>query len=539
MDMNLVGAMAAQPDPVDAKVREKARQIVGPQWFLDSRADRITYGRDCWPLGILWTRGGKIFQYNPDFIVIPETREQIVELVELAAESGTPVIPYGAGSGVCGGTWPTRGGFTLDVKRLDRTVELDPERLTARVGAGAIGMHLEADLNRRGFTFGHYPSSLFCSSVGGYLAGRSAGQLSSRFGKIEDMCLSLEVVAGTGEVIETAQWRPDLTQLIIGSEGTLGVITEGTLRVEPAPEDRAYRGFQYDTLEAALGAIRRMVQAGFRPAVVRLYDAFDSLMAKHKGGHGDEEHDPLESSGLVAQLSEYAGDRIGVPLKSTIRRAARGLMRRALGSPMLLNKAVNLLPFGTLLVVGFEGPASTNPSEAAAAWRLLAMEGEDLGPGPGEHWFQNRFNVSYKQSPMLDLGAFVDTMEVSTTWDNLLNLYREVRAAVRSHAFIMAHFSHVYPEGSSIYFTFAGFAPDGEPIEKLYMKTWEVATAAVRRAGASVAHHHGVGLSKAAHLCADHSGGQALNQILKDRFDPRGIMNPGKLWDVPQMENAS
>ena len=535
MEQDPVGQTAVQPEPVSERVRAEARRIVGANWFLDSRADRMSYGRDCWPLGILWTRGGKIFQYNPDFIVIPGSRSEVVALVELAAETGTPVIPYGAGSGVCGGTWPTRGGFTVDLKRLDSVRDLDPRRLTVRVGAGAIGMHLEADLNRRGYTLGHYPSSLLCSSVGGYLAGRSAGQLSSRFGKIEDMCFSLEVVAGTAEVIETAQWRPDLTQLFIGCEGTLGVITEGTLRVEPAAEERAYRGFQYDTLEAALGAIRRMVQAGFRPAVVRLYDAFDTLLAK-RGHRHEEEHSESQPPGLISQLSEFAASRISSPVKGTIRRAAEGLVRRALGTPMLLNKAVNALPFGSLLVVGFEGPARSTASEAEAAWGLLRLEGEDLGPGPGEHWYQNRFNVSYKQSPMIDMGAFVDTMEVSTTWDNLLNLYREVRSAVSAHAFIMAHFSHVYPEGSSIYFTFAGFAPDGEPIEALYKQTWAIATAAVRRAGASVAHHHGVGLSKAAHLCADHAGGLVLNRILKDRFDPQGIMNPGKLWDVPQME---
>lgn len=513
--------------------RSKAAEIVGEQWFFDSTADRLAYGRDCWPMGVLWTRGGKVFQYNPDFIVAPGSRDELVQLVNLARETKTPLIPYGAGSGVCGGTLPTRGGFTVDVKRFNGIVEIDEDALTARVRAGAIGMHVETDLNRRGYTLGHYPSSLICSSIGGYVAGRSAGQLSSRFGKIEDMCLSLEMVAGTGEVIETAHWSPDLTQLFTGSEGTLGVITECTLRIEPAPEERIYRGFQFDTLESALDAMRRLMQAGFRPAVVRLYDAFDTIMAKH-GKKG--ETDDVEPEGLVAQLTEFARARVGGAVKSTVKKAALGLVKRALGAPLLLNKAVEALPAGPMLIVGFEGPQGVTAREAAAAMNILSVQGEDLGPEPGEHWFHNRYSVSYKQSPMLELGAFVDTMEVSTTWDNLLNLYRAVRDAVGRHAFIMAHFSHVYPEGSSIYFTFAGFAPDGEPIETLYSRTWSVAQAAVRRVGASVAHHHGVGLSKAQNLCADHIGGESLNRILKDRFDPAGIMNPGKLWDVRQVE---
>lgn len=515
-------------------VREGARAIVGDRYLLDANADRLAYGRDCWPLGILWSRGGQIHLHNPDFIVLPADREQVAALVRLAAEHETPVVPYGAGSGVCGGAMATHGGFTMDVKRLDGIRWIDRDSFTVRAGAGAIGMHLETDLNRRGLTMGHYPSSLICSTLGGYLAGRSAGQTSSRFGKIEDMCLSLEAVTGTGEILETRHWNPDLTQLFIGSEGTLGVITEGTMRVERAAEERVYRGFQYDTLEAALAAIRRMIQSGMRPAVVRLYDTFDALLAKrkrHKGGHSDEVDEP---TGLISQLTAFANEAVGRPVKSTVRKAAFGLLKRALGSPLLLNKAVAALPAGPMLVVGFEGDAGVTNSEAQFAHEVLRRDGEDLGPEPGEHWFHNRFSVSYKQSPMLDMGAFVDTMEVSTTWDNLLNLYREVRQAVRSHAFIMAHFSHVYPEGSSIYFTFAGFAQDGEPIETLYKRTWAVALQAVRRAGASIAHHHGVGLSKAPYLGIDHKGGAALNRLLKNRFDPHGIMNPGKLWDTRQ-----
>jgi alkyldihydroxyacetonephosphate synthase len=519
--------------PVADSVKREARRIVGERWFHDSLPDRMAWGRDCWPLGILWTRGGQVTVHLPDFIAIPGSLDEVVALVRLARESGAPIVPYGAGSGVCGGALGLSGGFTLDLKRFDHHT-LDAERWTVRAGAGAIGMHLETDLLRAGFTLGHYPSSLYCSSLGGYLAARSAGQLSSRYGKIEDMCLSLQAVAGTGEVLESARCRPDPTQLLIGSEGTLGILTEATLRVEPAPAERVYRGFQFHSVDAALGAIRELIQAGFQPAVVRLYDEFDTLIAK-RGGRHDVSPEGAGTDGLMAQLRRHAYERAVRPVQATVRRAAEGLLKRVLGAPLWLNRAVSVLPSGVMLIVGFEGEEGLTAARAAAAFERLAVAGDDLGEGPGQHWFEHRFSVSYKQSPMMDLGAFVDTMEVSTTWDNLADLYRAVRVAVSPHAFIMAHFSHVYPPGSSIYSTFAGFAPDGEPIQELYQRTWRAASGAVMRSGSSVTHHHGAGLSKGGYLEADHRGGAELYALLKRRLDPSGILNPGKLWDVAQV----
>jgi alkyldihydroxyacetonephosphate synthase len=519
--------------PVAESVKSEARRIVGERWLHDSLPDRMAWGRDCWPLGILWTRGGQVTVHLPDFIASPGTVDEVVALVNLARESGTPIVPYGAGSGVCGGALGQAGGFTLDLKRFDHRA-LDASRWTVRAGAGAIGMHLETDLQRRGFTLGHYPSSLYCSSLGGYLAARSAGQLSSRYGKIEDMCLSLQAVAGTGEVLESARCRPDLTQLLIGSEGTLAVLTEATLRIEPAPAERVYRGFQFHSIDAALEAIRELIQAGFQPSVVRLYDEFDTLVAR-RGGHASASPEGAGAEGLLAQLRQHAYARAVRPMQATLRRAAEGLLKRVFGSPLWLNRAVGVLPAGVMLILGFEGELGLTSARAAAAFERLRAAGDDLGEEPGEHWLQNRFAVSYKQSPMMDLGAFVDTMEVSTTWDNLANLYRTVRGAVAPHAFIMAHFSHVYPPGSSIYFTFAGFAEDGQPIQELYQRTWRAASAAVMRSGSSVTHHHGAGLSKGGYLEADHRGGSALYGLLKRRLDPAGVLNPGKLWDLDQV----
>ncbi|MCA9563692.1 MAG: FAD-binding oxidoreductase, partial [Myxococcales bacterium] len=275
-------------------------------------------------------------------------------------------------------------------------------------------------------------------------------------------------------------------------------------------------------------------QAGYRPSVVRLYDAFDALLHKLEGDHDDEPE--VGPSGMLGALKGHLTERFGGVVKTGVSKVAKSLIRRALGAPMLLNTLVSKVPVGVLLVVGFEGAPGVTQAEADAAIRGLLRQGKDLGSEAGEHWFENRFSVSYKLSPMMDTGAFTDTMEVSTTWDNLQNLYHSVRSAIGRHAFVMAHFSHVYTEGCSIYFTFAGFAPEGEPIEALYERTWNSALRAARSSGSSMAHHHGVGYSKAAHMSGDHRGGSPLNALLKERFDPAGVMNPGKLWDVRQVE---
>ncbi|MEO1269688.1 MAG: FAD-binding oxidoreductase [Myxococcota bacterium] len=486
--------------------------------------------------------------HEPAGIIQPGSETEVAEVVRILGEACEPVVPYGAGSGVCGGTTPDRGGFVVDVKRLRGITALDSEALTVRVGAGTIGMDLETELQRRGFTLGHYPSSLYCSSVGGYLAARSAGQQSSLFGKIEDMVQSLRLVTGTGELLDTGPglgvdaWPGglDMTQLVVGSEGTLGIITSSTLRIHPAPEVQLYRGFQCPTLEEGLQVQRRLMQAGLRPCVMRLYDEFDSLIA----GRGDDAAaEPGLPSRLVSGLREVAleavrerADEVGwlkelwPDVTRRVSRAARGLLGRAIGQPLLLNQLVDALPGGCLLVLGFEGPERETLREAQAGFAIARQHGFDLGPGPGEHWHANRFNVSYKQSPLFDMGAFVDTMEVSTTWSSLTHMYYAVKEAVAPHAFIMAHFSHAYPEGASIYFTFAGFGSDTEESLARYEAAWQAGQEAVMASGGSVAHHHGVGLSKAPRIGHDHQGGRVLFEGLKAAFDPQGIMNPGKVW---------
>lgn len=500
--------------------------IIGAENVLRTEPDRIAYNADCWPRGLILSRGQITQRHLPEAIAQPHTVEQIQSIVNWARTNEVPLIPYGAGSGVCGGTLTTHDGIVVDMKHFNQIRGIDRENHLMDVETGIIGMNLETELQRVGCTLGHWPSSLYCSSVGGYIAGRSAGQFSTRFGKMEDMIESLRFVSGTGELIDTNDATFDVTPLIVGSEGTLGFITDATLRIEPNPEDYWYRGFEFEDVPAALDAIREMMQAGFRPAVVRLYDEFDSLIAKRKAG---KKGNPVQAK-LMSQIETLIPGEVATDLRENVGAVTKALMGRILGQPSALNAMLRALPIDCLMVVGFEGTAPSTEAEAHSAFEMLGRRGVDLGSEPGLHWRKHRMDVSYKQSAMYVSGAFVDTMEVSTTWSNLERLYNAVRHAVSRHAMVMAHFSHAYHGGCSIYFTFAGFGHTLDETLEKYEALWQDGLTAVAEAGGSVAHHHGVGVSKSGFTQYDHRNGRPLFEALKTTFDPDGILNPGKVW---------
>ncbi len=536
--------MSPAASPLTAHQIADLEELIGPHRVRTSFPDRLAYQNDCWPRGIILSRGRRLDHHLPSAIVQPADEAQVREIVNWARRQSVPIVPFGAGSGVCGGAVADEQAIVVDLKGLDDLIELDEEAATVRAGPGIIGMDLERYLNQAGWTMGHFPSSLYCSSLGGYLAGRSAGQCSSRYGKIEDMVLSMRVVTGTGQVLDTAadigrrapapghEPGRDLNPIFVGSEGTLGVITEALMRIEPMPTTRRYRGFQFSRLDLALGAIREVMQLGLRPAVVRLYDEVDSVIAgsKKKGGAKKSPTRPSLFQKLAGRALDFLPSSIEGSVEDTVERAGKALMGRAIGQPLLLNRVIDAVPGHCMLVIGFEGTNDLVDDEADYAFEIFRRYGVDMGRGPGDHWLENRYSVSYKQSPMFDTGAFVDTMEVSTTWDKVEALYHNVRRALRPHVFVMAHFSHVYPEGSSIYFTFAGFAPDLDSTLEKYETTWKTGLDAVASTGASVAHHHGVGQSKAPWTHHDHPGGPALFKTVKDKYDPDRILNPGKVY---------
>jgi alkyldihydroxyacetonephosphate synthase len=483
-------------------------------------ADRTAYARDLWPRQQIATRMGVTQPAPPGVVVWPASSEEVARVVKYAAERRIPVVPFGAGSGVCGGVLPTPETIVLDLKRMRAITRIDEDRLTCTAEAGILGQILEDGLAAQGFTLGHFPSSIYCSTLGGWVAARSAGQCSGRYGKIEDMVLALSCVDGRGE-----EWRAErdgneaaLLPLVIGSEGILAVVTEAQLRIAPAPPARRFGAFAFDTTEAGLAAIRAMYQAGLRPAVARLYDPFDSLIAR-QGKKGKR------SRGVEQATHDRSETRPGF--------GTRALMQ-ALRRPGALNSLVHALPGrafgGAMLVLVWEDEAELADAELAEGRLLCARGGgRDLGEGPARRWLERRHSVSYRQSPMYASGAFVDTMEVASTWSRLLPMFEAVRSALSPHVFVMAHFSHAYPDGASIYFTFAGSASSNEEALRTYDRAWRDALAAVVNAGGTLSHHHGVGRSKAPAMRSEQGTAIEVVHALKRVMDPHGILNPGAL----------
>jgi alkyldihydroxyacetonephosphate synthase len=478
--------------------------------------DLVSYARDLWPRHHLAVRDGDVAPHKPAAVVWPRTVDEVAKIVERCAELGVPIQPFGAGSGVCGGTLPDARTVVVDLKAMNRVRRIDAAGPVLDVESGALGVRLEEDLGRAGYTLGHFPSSILCSTVGGWVAARSAGQCSGLYGKIEDMVVSLECVVGRGEVVRLRRrvHGPDLTPLIVGSEGVLGIVTSAELRLWAAPAERTFVAASFPSVEAGCDAIRDMFQSGLRPAVCRLYDAFDSWMAKRGAVSGKK------PAGGASSASSRA-------LKSS---AVRYLLR----APRVLNGVVDLVGDrafgGATLILVFEGSGQHGAEDASRARNIAGRHGaRDLGEAPARHWLAHRYAVSYRQSPVFMSGAFSDTMEVAAPWSRLMPMYHAVREAMGSRVFVMAHFSHAYPDGCSIYFTFAGSAPDRASSELLYDSTWKDALDAAIDAGGTLSHHHGVGRSKAPKLGRELGHGVDVIHALRGVFDPGGIFNPGNL----------
>jgi alkyldihydroxyacetonephosphate synthase len=543
--------------PLADRVMRDLEAIFSPRRVSVRGVDLDTYSRDMWPRALLGYREGEPVTPRPDVVVWPENVREVVAAVKLAREHKIPIVPYGGGSGVCGGAMPVRGGITIDTKRMQALRSIHGDDMICDVEAGLNGERFERELARRGFTFGHFPSSIYCSTVGGWVATRAAGQLSTKYGKVEDRVAGLSVVTGRGELIETdgpnrALRGPSWNQILLGSEGTLGVITSARLRVSPAPQLRVFRGFEIDSVEAGAHAIRRVLQKGLRPAVVRLYDELDTLI--NAFGHDDTTEetaaDPMHGlaprppieTGALPVIPSAPQDRDSGILGS-IRDLVRGKglraagMNAALGSSDLMNKLFGAVEKvarrGCRLIIGLEGARIRTEIEAALTFAELEAAGaRDRGEDPGWAWLRHRYAVSYRMSPVFRDGAFVDTMEVAASWDKLLDLYHSVRVALGKHALVMAHLSHAYADGCSIYFTFVGTTParDGAAAaRRKYDAIWRDGLEATTRVGGTISHHHGVGLLKAPYMQSEHREAMAIFQAAKTSLDPDGIMNPGKM----------
>ena len=476
-------------------------------------ADLSVAARDLWPRTLVDIQSGELPANRPGAVVWPERAEQVSQLLELSRREGFRIVPFGAGSGVCGAVLPDERTIVIDSKRMSG-LRIDREAPVVHAGAGLLGLTLEQELAKLGYTAGHFPSSIVCSTVGGWVAARGAGQCSSRYGKIEDMVAGLDCVLGTGDFVTLRRRRsgPDLVPLVTGSEGTLGFITEVTLRLHPAPRARRFLAHSCASIESGFEILRTMMQAGLRPEVARLYDPIDSVLL---GQSSDSKKSGKNRSALV-------GHWFGVAA------------RQALRKPRWLQRAIealegNVLGGATLLLI-FEGEAEQANYDASRAAAICSRAAaRSLGEGPARRWLAHRYGVSFRQSSAFRLGAFTDTMEVAAPWSKLDAVYESVRRELSEHALVMAHLSHAYPDGCSIYFTFSALGARAGNARERYEAAWRAGLGAALSAGANLSHHHGVGRSKAARLSAELGQGTELLSRLRAAWDPSSLFNQGAL----------
>jgi alkyldihydroxyacetonephosphate synthase len=439
----------------------------------------------------------------PDAVVLPGDAAEVARVLEICRREGIAVVPFGGGTSVVGGVEPSREGFdrliSLDLRRL-RGTRVDRRSLTATLGPGLRGPEAEAALAAEGFTLGHFPQSFEYATIGGFAATRSAGQASSGYGRFDDLVTSIALTAPAGLLRTVATPHsaagPALRELVLGSEGALGVITEVTARVRPVPRRRRYEAWIAADFESGAEIVRSLAQADALPHVIRLSD-------------------PTET-------------RLSFALSGTAR-----VKRAALSGYLRLRRRAG----GCLIVCGWEGERDAVERRRSLATRKLRAQGAAaLGGAPGRAWERGRYEGPYLRDELLDLGYMAETLETAHTWSRLSHLYQEVRAAIAAAlagqgtpGLVMCHLSHAYRDGASLYYTFLARSRPGAELEH-WRAVKTAACEAIVAAGGTITHHHAVGRDHLPYMSREvgELGIEALRG-LKGRLDPAGIMNPGKL----------
>lgn len=438
-------------------------------------ADKAQHGRDWWPLSLSWSLQNQVPQI-PYVVCRPTSTHEVSALLTYCNTHGIPVTPSAGRSGVCGGAIPLSGGVALDMTSMQGIESVDEVSGIVEALAGTFGPDLEDAVRTHGLTIGHYPQSIAISTVGGWVACRGAGQYSTRYGKIEDMVHALEAVMADGTVIRTGgapagAVGPDLSQLLLGSEGTLAVITRVWLRAHPLPEVERRGAYVFEDLNSGFEACRRIIRAGATPAVLRLYDGSESK--RSHGGNGTN---------------------------------------------------------ATLLVLD-EGHEELVDATMSIVHDVCTSMGAQVGDvALVEAWTHHRNDTSGLQA-LTRKGYVVDTMEVAANWGLLESVVEAVQTAMLAipHArSATCHLSHSYIEGACLYFTFAA-TPPPEEFEATYLALWNAGQHAALASGANLSHHHGIGYSRGQYMQEALGTGMTVLRAVKSALDPNGILNPGKL----------
>lgn len=491
------------PSRLEDAALEELRAITGAPHLSTESAERILHSGGKSTPDLMRIRAGDVVRV-PDAVIFPGSAQEVREILALCVRRRIAVVTFGGGTSVVGGVDPLRGGFgaviTLDMRRMDKLVHLDPVSRTATLEAGMRGPAIESALQGHGFTLGHFPQSHQEATLGGYLATRSAGQASTGYGRPEILVKSLHLETPSGPYLVGSSAPgsaagPKLLDVVVGSEGAFGVITSATLKISPLPPHKSHGAWSFPSFEAGAQALRLLEQEGVRgdmPHVCRLSDTDETAATFKLGGW------------KTGALSKYLG--------------LRGHKRPALA----------------LFVWEGKKPETTARKRRSA--RIIRRAGGvALGPMPATAWEHGRFSGPYLRDELLSRGVYVETLETAATWSDLAATYGAVRSAIMDGleakggaGYIQTHISHVYPDGASLYFTFLGGLEDDGPGQNARIK--KSACEAIVAAGATITHHHAVGSEHAPYLGAE-VGELGLKVLagIKATLDPHGIMNPGKL----------
>jgi alkyldihydroxyacetonephosphate synthase len=504
-----ISAVELPPTRLSEGARAALEHAVGKERVMLDAPERAYHAAGKSLADILRIRAGKL-ERAPDAVVYPTSAEEVARVLAVAREHALAVVPFGGGTSVVGGVDPIlpaakRAVIALDTTRLDKLLDIDDKSLTATFQAGIDGPSLEAELGDRGLTLGHFPQSFEHSTLGGWIAARSSGQQSDGYGGIDALLVSAKVVTPRGELATLTVPRhaagPDLKQIVLGSEGTLGVIVEATLRIRPKTIFQDVRGMLFRDFASGVRTIRAWVAAGLPMMMMRLSDAQEtdlSLMLRH---------DPDKRFDAGATLLDAT-------------------------------KSVGYGQDRALMIFGIEGDERARLSTQMLRAQAIGVlnGGLPLGKGPGTSWKKERFRTPYLRDFLLDHGVAIDTMETAFEWSRLeeghTRVLEAMRAATHRHAgggLALGHLSHSYPDGACVYFIVI-YPVRSSDAWSQWREIKRAITDAIVDAGGTVSHHHGIGTDHAPWLAREKGDlGIAAIQALRSTLDPEGMMNPGKL----------
>jgi alkyldihydroxyacetonephosphate synthase len=454
--------------------------------FDDRLETRDRYRVDAWPLGRKRANAG-LLEDPPAGVLFPRSTEDVSRILRWASAEHVPVVPWGGGSSVTGAAVASSEALVLDMRGLNRVLEIDAYSGRVTVEAGVIGADLERTLEEHDVTTWFAPQSIACSTVGGWVATGASGQFSSRWGSIENAVVALKVVLADGSVVTLGTpprgaVGPDLKNLLIGSEGSLGVITEVVMRIHPRTELVGLEAFALPGVDVGLSAMRTVMQSGLRPALLRLYDSDE---AKHLA--------------------------IQEPVPAAV------------------------------LLVGFEGLPRVADAERDATAQILSDIGStSMGPGPAEAWMATRNDFSRVENLLAEPGGYAETIEIADGWGNIAATYAAMKEALAPLADeVLGHFSHGYTDGTSLYLITLGRASDDTQAVEHLEQIWSTAMTTALHCKAVISHHHGIGRARAPFLREQLQDGVTLLARLKEAFDPSTALHPSSLVPTAPLKDAA